>query len=281
MMKKFRETDWESFEAFTVEQNRKRKQPRGASGMREMVNECRDISSEEIEMVEDRQATDDLEDFKMVTYKKQKAKQPKTATKVAAQETSTNKCSNEQKGKSTTSAAVNKMSVQVSQEVDKRSTERAELPAGGGKPKMQAVVFRPTCKRNVMEYTPRQIKSAAAEAGVKHLDNFTLKYNRKANTIAAITKDTTTADELTQFKEISTSDGAMEFQAVRAQSPNQCKALYTSRKKQTKLFWRRWHVERTRSSKPISLARRDPLCCLRLRERQGRATCASLILLTR
>ncbi|CAN7995226.1 unnamed protein product [Ixodes hexagonus] len=189
MMKKFRETDWESFEAFTVEQNRKRKQPRGASEMREAVNERRDISSEEIEMVEDHQTADDLADFKMVTYKKPKAKQPKTATKVAVQGTSTNKCSNEQKGKSTTSAAVNKMSVQESQEVDKRSTERrAELPAGGSKPKMQAVVFRPTCKRNVMEFTPRQIKSAAAEAGVKHLENFTLKYNRKANTIAAIRK---------------------------------------------------------------------------------------------
>ncbi|CAN7989729.1 unnamed protein product [Ixodes pacificus] len=118
------------------------------------------------------------------------------------------------------------MSVQESQEVDKRSTEReSALPAAGGKPKMQAVVFRPTCKRNVMEFTPRQIKSAAAEAGVKHLEIFTLKYNRKANTIAAITKDTTTADEPTQFKEICASDGAMEFQAVKAQNPNQCKGI--------------------------------------------------------
>ncbi|CAN7945159.1 unnamed protein product [Ixodes hexagonus] len=177
-------------------------------------------------MVEDHQTADDLADFKVVTYKKPKAKQPKTAIKVAVQETSTNKHSNKQKGKSMTSAAVNKMSVQEYQEVDKRSTERgAALPAGGGKPKMQAVVFRPTCKRNIAACVAEQIKSAAAEAGVKHLENFTLKYNRKANTTAAITKDTTTADELTQFKEISTSGGAMEFQAVRAQSPNQCKVI--------------------------------------------------------
>ncbi|CAN7948605.1 unnamed protein product [Ixodes hexagonus] len=225
-MKKFRETDWESFEAFTVEQNRKRKQPRGASAMREAVSEPISTSSEEIEMVEDHQTADDFADFKMVTHKKPKAKQPKITTKVAVQETSTNKCSNEKKGKSTTSATGNKTSVQESQEVDKRSTERgAAVPGAGGKPKMQAVVFRPTCKRNVMEFTPRQIKSAAAEAGVKHLENFTLKYNRKANTIAAITKDATTADQLTQFKEISTSDGAMEFQAVRAQNPDQCKGI--------------------------------------------------------
>ncbi|CAN7947525.1 unnamed protein product [Ixodes hexagonus] len=82
MMKKFRETDWESFEAFTIEQNRKRKQPRGASGMRGAVNERIDTSSEEIEMVEDHQTEADLADFKTVTYKKPKAKQPKTATKV-------------------------------------------------------------------------------------------------------------------------------------------------------------------------------------------------------
>ncbi|KAM7296654.1 hypothetical protein ISCGN_021811 [Ixodes scapularis] len=226
MMKKFRETDWESFEAFTVEQNRKRKQPRGASATREAVDEPKATSSEEIEMVEDHQTADDLADFKVVTYKKPKAKQPKTATNVSVQETSTNKSSNGKKGKSTTFAAVNKMSVEESQEVDKRSAGRESAPlAAGGQPKMQAVVFRPTCKRNVMEFTPRQIKSAAAEAGVKHLANFTLKYNQKANTIAALTKDTTTADELTQFKKIYTSDGAMEFQAVRAQNPNQCKGI--------------------------------------------------------
>ncbi|CAN7940020.1 unnamed protein product [Ixodes pacificus] len=97
MMKKFRETDWESFEAFTVKQNRKRKQPRGVSAMREAENEPIATSSEEIEMVEDHQTADDLPDFKVVTYKKPKAKQPKTATNVAVQETSTNKSSNEKK----------------------------------------------------------------------------------------------------------------------------------------------------------------------------------------
>ncbi|CAN7988935.1 unnamed protein product, partial [Ixodes hexagonus] len=89
----------------------------------------------------------------------------------------------------------------------------------------QAVVFRPTCRRNVKEFTAKQSQQAAMQAGVTKPEEIAVRFNAKANTVTAVTNDPTAAEALTKVAKILTPEGPMEFQAIKAQDANQCKGI--------------------------------------------------------
>lgn len=116
---------------------------------------------------------------------------------------------------------------------EEQETERTDITAGSKDPPAnvtqktlsQAVLIRPTCKRDVKEFLPKHIKAAAHSTGVTSWNNIAIKYNEKANIIALVTKDKEAVERLTQITEIGTPDGALKVQALQAQAPNQCKGV--------------------------------------------------------
>ncbi|CAN8019146.1 unnamed protein product, partial [Ixodes persulcatus] len=87
----------------------------------------------------------------------------------------------------------------------------------------QAIVFLPTCRRNVKELRAKRFQRAVAQAGIAKPEEVAIKFNAKANTAAAITANPDTAEAMTKVSgetETGRTDG---IPAIKTQDGNYCK----------------------------------------------------------
>ncbi|EEC14610.1 hypothetical protein IscW_ISCW011690 [Ixodes scapularis] len=86
-----------------------------------------------------------------------------------------------------------------------------------------AFVFLPTCRRNVKEFTAKQLQQAVAQAGIAKTEEVAVKFNAKASTAEAIMTDPDTAQ--VRFLENRKPERPMKFQTINTQERNYCKEL--------------------------------------------------------
>lgn len=110
---------------------------------------------------------------------------------------------------------------------NEKAAEQRELSEGRvQKPPTQTVVLRPICKRNVEDFTTKELRTAIEKIGVNNVDDFTVHRHEKANTIAITTRNSSLVSKFLQIKEIPNEQhGPLAVQPYKAVSSNETRGV--------------------------------------------------------